>query len=131
VSGPAAKQQIDAEVRPKDTPGSGTHDGGESGGSPRDGDSVSSSGHPGPTHPPGGQVLPGSFYGKFSLDSVRAIRQLEEILHNVVEHLARVDGGSVELTLEVNASSPGFDERIQRIVSENAGQLGAKGQEFE
>jgi len=72
-----------------------------------------------------------SFYGQFSLDSVRAIRQLEAILANVVEHLSAAPGGEVELTLEINAKSDGFDERVRRVVSENGGQLGAKGQEFE
>jgi len=72
-----------------------------------------------------------SFYGQFSLDSVRAIRQLEEILRNVVEHLNAAPGGAVKLTLEINASSTGFDDRVRRVVSENASQLGAKSQEFE
>jgi hypothetical protein len=74
---------------------------------------------------------PTSFYGQFSLDSVRAIRQLEDILRNVVEHLSSADGSSVDLTLEINAKSAGFDDRTRRVVSENANQLGAKGQEFE
>jgi hypothetical protein len=74
---------------------------------------------------------PTSFYGQFSLDSVRAIRQLEDILRNVVEHLSSADGSSVDLTLEINAKSSGFDDRTRRVVSENANQLGAKGQEFE
>ncbi|MGE0308334.1 MAG: hypothetical protein AB7Q27_21540, partial [Acidimicrobiia bacterium] len=72
-----------------------------------------------------------SFYGQFSLDSVRAIRQLEEILRNVVEHLKASPDGAVKLTLEINASSTGFDDRVRRVVSENANQLGAKSQEFE
>lgn len=72
-----------------------------------------------------------AFYGQFSLDSVRAIRQLEEILRNVVEHLNAAPGGAVKLTLEINASSAGFDDRVRRVVSENATQLGAKSQEFE
>lgn len=75
--------------------------------------------------------LPTSFYGQFSLDSVRAIRQLEEIIRSVVEHLSSADGSSVELTLEINAKSAGYDDRVRRVVSENANQLGAKGQEFE
>lgn len=72
-----------------------------------------------------------SFYGQFSLDSVRAIRQLEEILRTVVERLNAAPGGAVKLTLEINASSAGFDDRVRRVVSENATQLGARSQEFE
>jgi predicted AAA+ superfamily ATPase len=88
---------------------------------------------PGPkktTDEPDG-AQPTSFYGQFSLDSVRAIRQLEEILQNVVEHLSSSPDASVELTLEINAHAEGFDERVRRVVSENANQLGARGQEFE
>lgn len=74
---------------------------------------------------------PGSFYGQFELDSVRAIRQLEEILRNVVEHLHSAPGAGLRLTLEINATSDGFDDRVRRVVSENASQLGAKSTEFE
>jgi hypothetical protein len=71
------------------------------------------------------------FYGQFSLDGVRAIRQLEEILDNVVAHLTSAPDPSVSLTLEVNATSVGFDDRSQRVVKENATQLGAISTEFE
>jgi predicted AAA+ superfamily ATPase len=71
------------------------------------------------------------FYGQFPLDSVRAIRQLEDILSNVVEHLNGAPDGQVELTLEINASSDGYDDRVERVVKENADQLGAKSREFE
>lgn len=74
---------------------------------------------------------PRNFYGRFSLDSVRAIRQLEEILRNVVEHLSAAPEGEIDLTLEINARSDGYDERVRRIVSENAVQLGARSEEFE
>lgn len=80
---------------------------------------------------PTGDALARSFYGQFDLDSVRAIRQLEEILRNVVEHLTRSPGSDVSLTLEINATSDGFDDRVRRVVSENSGQLGAKSHEFE
>jgi hypothetical protein len=74
---------------------------------------------------------PRSFYGRFELDSVRAIRQLEEILRNIVEHLSAAPGADVRLTLEINAEAEGFDDRVRRVVNENAGQLGAKSKEFE
>jgi hypothetical protein len=70
------------------------------------------------------------YYGQFNLDSVRAIRQLGEILESVVEHLSKA-GGETTLTIEINSESGGFDDRIQRVVKENAAQLGAKSQEFE
>jgi predicted AAA+ superfamily ATPase len=78
-----------------------------------------------------GTVLARSFYGRFSLDSVRAIRQLEDVLRNVVEHLSAAPGAEVTLTLEVNATADEFDDRTRRVVRENSSQLGAKGYEFE
>jgi hypothetical protein len=74
---------------------------------------------------------PTFFYGLFPLDTVRGIRQLEEILRNVVQHLSDAPDGSVQLTLEVNGSSTGFDDRVRRVVTENSKQLGARSQEFE
>jgi uncharacterized protein len=68
------------------------------------------------------------FYAQFDLDSVRGIKQLGEILEHVTARL----GSDVELALEVRASSAaGYDDATQRIVSENARNLGAKAAEFE
>ena len=92
-----------------------------------------------PTPEPGDPVVPprdpvvalkSSYYGKFNLDSVRAVRQLGDLLKNVVEHLEK-SGGTVSMTLEINADSAGFDDRTQRVVKENATQLGVETQEFE
>ena len=55
----------------------------------------------------------------------------EEVLRNVVDHLSVAPQGSVEITLEINAKSSGFDDRVRRVVSENSKQLGAKSGEFE
>ncbi len=96
------------------------------------GDGAGRPGEPGP-----GEADEGSgdgatrFYAQFGLDSVRAIRQLEDILTNVVAHLAGAPDGEVTLTLEVNAQSDGFNDRIRRVVDENATQLGAQSHEFE
>lgn len=57
---------------------------------------------------------------------MRAIRQVEGILRNVIEHLTAVDGADVSLTLEVNAKAGGFDDRVRRVVSENSSQLGRR-----
>ena len=68
------------------------------------------------------------FYAQFDLDPVRGIKQLGEILQHVTARL----GSGVELSLEVRAEkADGFDDATQRIVSENATNLGAKGAEFE
>lgn len=71
--------------------------------------------------------LPTRFYGRRSLDPVRAVRDLGALLDEIVAHL----GPNVELTLEINATSDGYDDRIQRVVKENAAQLGLEATEFE
>ena len=80
----------------------------------------------------GGQRSSGSaatqFYAQFDLDSVRGIKQLGEILEHVTARL----GPNVELSLEVRAANAdGYDDATQRIVTENATNLGANGPEFE
>ena len=62
---------------------------------------------------------------------MRAIKQLEDILQNVVDQLNKAPGANVALTPEVNATAVGFTEQNVRVVRENAGQLGAKSNEFE
>jgi hypothetical protein len=121
----AAQQQLNAERRRAEG------EEGESEVTPGAGPSSASA--PGPSGSGGSRSAadPSSFYGQFELDSVRAIRQLEEILRNVVEHLSAAPGASVNLTLEINAAADGFDDRVRRVVNENAGQLGAKSKEFE
>lgn len=67
------------------------------------------------------------FYAQFDLDSVRGIKQLGEILEHVAARL-----GTVELSLEIRSTmDSGYDDATQRIVSENARNLGAHGAEFE
>ena len=68
------------------------------------------------------------FYAMFYLDPVRGIKQLGEIL----EHVAHRLGPQVEIVLEIRASSDeGFDETTQRVVKENASNLGSTAAEFE
>ena len=106
-------------------PGNGGTDDGERGkpGSPGTG--------PGPA-PPGvsGPTIPGvtQFYAQFDIDPVRAIKQLGQILESVSARL----GPNVELSLEIRANkADGYDDATQRIVSENATNLGASASEFE
>jgi hypothetical protein len=71
------------------------------------------------------------FYGRVELDSVRAIRDLQSILENIVAHLQGAEAGEVTLTLEVQATAESFDDRIERTIKENATQLGFANSEFE
>jgi len=115
VSSSFATAQISSETPVPGPGGEGGGPGGDGGG----GDP-----HPPEPEPPTGRGAvnnnPKAYYGKFTLDSVRAIRQVEEILLNVVEHLQSTEDGSVDLTFEINATSSGFDDRIKRVVRENA-----------
>ncbi len=81
--------------------------------------------------PKPGVADPKTYYGQFKLDPVRAGRQLSDILPNIVDQLAKVPGADVTITLEINASSDGYDEKVRRVVTENGNQLGCKSQEFE
>lgn len=74
---------------------------------------------------------PTRYYAQFNISGVRAIKQLEDILQNVVDQLNKAPGAIVALTLEINATATGFGEQTIRVVRENSGQLGAKGNEFE
>jgi hypothetical protein len=83
---------------------------------------------PSPPPPPGGATR---FYGRKELDPVRAIRDLEAIVENVVNQLKRADGANVTVTVEVNATADTYDDHVRRVVSENAAQLGFETHEFE
>jgi hypothetical protein len=97
------------------------------------------SGEPGQTGGTGGkgtggepaQQFPTRYYGQFKLDSVRAIRQMEDILTNIVNQLARADGAATSIVVEINSESTGFGDAVRRTVSENASHLGVQAQEFE
>jgi hypothetical protein len=100
--------------------GEGSEGEGETGTSPTEGDGdTGGTGDGGPTR--------SSFYAQFDLDPVRGIKQLSEILEHVAARL-----GTASLSLEIRATNAdGYDDATQRIVSENAKNLGAHGAEFE
>lgn len=70
------------------------------------------------------------FYGRMELDPVRAMRDLGGIIDEVNKHVGGT-GNEVTLTVEIDARSGGYDTRTQRIVKENATQLGFEFHEFE
>lgn len=75
---------------------------------------------------------PTRFYGRMRLDPVRFNRQLGDISDEVIAQLSRVEGAEVSLLFEVEAkSSAGFDDAVQRSVSENASVLKFEEHEFE
>lgn len=75
--------------------------------------------------------FPTRFYARKSLDTVRAIRDFGDLVNEVASHLGTADASTVVITVEIAATSEGFDERTRRTVSENARQLGFEAHEFE
>jgi hypothetical protein len=86
---------------------------------------------PPPPPPPAAGTQPTKYYARFDLSTVRAIRQLQDILANVVDHLSKADDGNVTLTLEINGTSSGYGDGTVRAVRETAGHYGARANEFE
>lgn len=83
------------------------------------------------SHPSQEKTKKTRFYGRTTLDPVRAVRDLGSIITEVTEHLGGAPSGSVTFVVEVEASSEDYDERTQRTVSENARALGFDAAEFE
>ncbi|GIU92727.1 MAG: hypothetical protein KatS3mg011_1633 [Acidimicrobiia bacterium] len=70
-----------------------------------------------------GERLPTRFYGRKTLDPVRAIREFGDLCEEVVKHLEAPTGSRVTITVEINAESDGYNDQVVRIVRENAAQL--------
>ena len=124
VRADVAAAQLDAEqVENGDGPGGS----GESG----TGDPVSPADDE-PTPEPSGPTLPTRYWGRVTLDSLRWTRAAADIADAIVNQLARAGGARVEVTIEVEGTSPeGFDEAVQRTVTENAATLKFTAGEFE
>ena len=134
VSPEAAQQQIQADREAEEERRAAGREGGTGSGD----DGGGPSGDPSDLRRDGGEnsgitdvADQRTYYAQFTLDPVRAIGQLDDILTNMVNHLNKASDANIEISLEINATSEGFDERVRRIVKENGGQLGAKGNEFE
>ena len=119
-----ALEQINTETVPEPSVGPHPPSGGkgEQGhGDPRRGPG------PGPGTPP----EPTRFYGRVQLDPIRAVRDVGEVMKEVASRLSGGLGSRVTITLEINATSDGYDTATRRIVDENATQLGFENHEFE
>jgi hypothetical protein len=62
---------------------------------------------------------------------VRAIRDFSYLIDEVVNHLQGGSSSEVTITVDIEATSDGFDDRTRRTVSENARQLGFEFDDFE
>src|ERR1019366_7406265 len=93
VSAPVAAAQIEVDR------GAGTHVADERANELPD-ETAKGHGSSTPSTPSPGSATgpePTRFYGQFSLDGVRAIRQLEEILDNIVTHLNGAPDATISL----------------------------------
>ncbi len=119
-----AQAAAETEGSESDAGGDDSGDGGEGG----TGEGGSGTGPPPAVTPVPTPPSVTQFYAQFDLDLVRGIKQLGQILENVSARL----GPNIELSLEIRANNPdGYDDGTQRIVSENATNLGAQASEFE
>jgi hypothetical protein len=84
---------------------------------------------------PGGIVVPPvmrRFHGSVKLDPIRIGRDAARIGEEVVQHLAGLVGANVEVTLEIQASTPGgAPEKTVRDVTENCRTLKFESYGFE
>ena len=87
----------------------------------------------GPAAPePDAPSLPTRYWGRVTLDSLRWTRAAADIADAIVDQLARAHGAEVEVTIEVAGTSPsGFDDAVQRTVTENAATLKFTSGDFE
>lgn len=90
--------------------------------------SVGSTRQPEPTPvAPAPEAKDRRFFMSVKLDNIRAIKDLEQYLNEVITHLSDTDGCEVELTLEVDArAEDGFARDTVRVVSENCRTLGVE-----
>ena len=74
-----------------------------------------------PTLPPPPPKITKRYFGRASLDPLRANKDMGIIVEEVIERLTGLTGCDVEIKIEIQAHLPaGFDEATIRTVSENS-----------
>ena len=72
------------------------------------------------------------FHGSASLNAIRISRDAGQIADEVVQHLTKLPGATVEVTIEVQAQIPGgAPDDVVRTISENCRTLKFKNFDFE
>lgn len=75
---------------------------------------------------------PKRFYGTVSLDPIRAGRDAQQVIEEVLQHLTGLPGATVEVTMEIEAKvSDGIPDEVVGTVTENCRTLRFTTQEFE
>ena len=126
VEAEVAKAQMDAEAAatPAST-GTGNGSGGQGAATattPTGGETVTTGGSSGGgTEPPEpAKPVYRRFHGSVRLDSLRAGRDASRIADEVIQHLTKLVGAEVEITLEIQARLPdGASDKTVRDVTEN------------
>lgn len=78
------------------------------------------------------QAAPKRFYGTVNLDPIRAGRDAQQVIEEVVQHLTGLPGADVKITMDIEANvSDGVPEDVVRTVTENCRTLNFTTQEFE
>jgi predicted AAA+ superfamily ATPase len=78
------------------------------------------------------KLAPRRFYGSIEIDPLRINRDAPAIANEIVQHLTRLKGASVKITLEIEADIPdGVPDDVARTVTENCRTLKFKNQSFE
>lgn len=69
-------------------------------------------------------TLPTRFYGAYPVNAERYGRDFGRVGQEILQHLASAEGTRLRITIEIEAiSDDGFDESLQRAVTENANTL--------
>ncbi len=72
------------------------------------------------------------FYGSVAIDPLRINRDAGAIADEVVQHLSKLSGATVEITLEIQANIPdGVSDDVMRTLTENSRTLKFKNYSFE
>lgn len=112
VTPKAAQEQLDKVIGPK--PDNGDGDNGDGNGKDRGGED----GYGGGVDV--GEKAKTRFHGSKKLEPIRLTRDAGQIADEIVQHLVKLPGSHIEVTIEIHAKIPdGADEQIQRTVNEN------------
>ena len=84
------------------------------------------------TAPPQQATAPKRFYGTVNLNPIRAARDAQDVIEEVVQHLTGLPDADVKITIDIEANvSDGVPEDVVRTVTENCRTLQFTTQAFE
>lgn len=76
--------------------------------------------------------MPTRYYGRVTVKADRWTRTAADIAEAIVNQLAQAEDAKVSVTIEVEATADdGFDDNVQRTITENAATLKFNDSDFE